>query len=293
MSQTSDVQDFLGNTVNQAVVRITGNQGSQGINGFLFDIVGDEELQFDSEVTDHYIETNSSIQDHIALRPRKYTLSGFVGELNDVLAQNIINALTTITGVSIVSPYMPTFSTQATQVYTQAATVAQQASTMAQNVVNSANGIYSLFSGAATYANRQQAGYLTFLRLWQDQRLSNLNLCTVETPWDTLYNMAIENVRIVQKDASNMVSEFSVTFKEMRFVDTNVTYQNPSQSIGTQGTSPNFTQADPVANASAVPSANGGTSGAPNDINNVPVSVANQLSPSFSLVTSGYGGNVA
>ena len=235
MCQSKDVQDFLGNVVNKVVVKITGGKNSTGINGFVFDVTGDEEMQFDSDITDHYIEKNSSIQDHIALKPRRYTVSGFVGELSDKLAQTISNALSTVTGLSIVGPYLPQWSEQATQLYAKVGAEVQQAASFAQHAVNAADGIYALFQGASTTLTKQQAAYFCFLNLWQNQRYMQLNLCTIETPWDTLYNMAVENVRILQKDSSNMVSEFSVTFKEMRFIKINPYTPDINQTLSTQG----------------------------------------------------------
>lgn len=52
-----------------------------GVAGFLFDIVGDETVMLTSEITDHYVEDNTAIQDHVALAPEQITLKGTVGEL--------------------------------------------------------------------------------------------------------------------------------------------------------------------------------------------------------------------
>lgn len=52
-----------------------------GIAGFLFDIVGDEMVMLTSEITDHYVEDNTAIQDHVALAPEQITVKGIVAEL--------------------------------------------------------------------------------------------------------------------------------------------------------------------------------------------------------------------
>ena len=50
-----------------------------GIAGFKFHIPQTEQVQFENEITDHYIETGSTIQDHVAQRPI-ITLTGLVGD---------------------------------------------------------------------------------------------------------------------------------------------------------------------------------------------------------------------
>ena len=53
------------------------------VSGFLFDVKGRDELTLASNITDHYVENNSAIQDHIALKPITIRLNGFVGELKN------------------------------------------------------------------------------------------------------------------------------------------------------------------------------------------------------------------
>lgn len=63
----------------KAIVR--PNNPPLGIAGFLFDITGDEWAELSSQITDHYTESNSTIQDNIALEPEKVTVRGLVAEL--------------------------------------------------------------------------------------------------------------------------------------------------------------------------------------------------------------------
>ena len=52
--------------------------------GFLFNILGEEVVTLTADATDHYVEDNSAIQDHIALKPITITLHGYIGEVNNV-----------------------------------------------------------------------------------------------------------------------------------------------------------------------------------------------------------------
>jgi len=47
---------------------------------YLFDIIESNQIEAEADITDHYVEDNSACQDHMALKPIRYTLSGFVAE---------------------------------------------------------------------------------------------------------------------------------------------------------------------------------------------------------------------
>jgi hypothetical protein len=202
---------LVGDVVNKFIVKPTGDDAYVGSKGFVFDVVGDEDVAFDADITDHYIESNYSIQDHIALRPPKFTLSGFIGELNDILANSTLNILTTIQSLAGVAEYTPSFAQQSAQVYGAIAGVVSQVGM----VVNQATNLYQSITGALTSNSKQQAAYNYFTNLYMNRKL-----CTVETPWAVWKEMAIESIRIIQKDSNRFVSEFSITFKQIRIVST-------------------------------------------------------------------------
>jgi hypothetical protein len=143
--------------------------------------------------------------------PPRFTLSGYMGELNDIFQTSFLNVLTTIQSMSAIGPYTLSFGAQATQVYSQLAGVASQVGT----VLNQASNAYQILTGASTSTSRQQLAYNYFVNLYMDR-----TLCTVETPWATWSEMAIESIRILQKSDNNMITEFSITFKQIRKVST-------------------------------------------------------------------------
>lgn len=94
----------------EAGTAIVNILSTTGIAGFKFHVPETEQIQFENEITDHYIETGSAIQDHIAQRPIIITLTGLVGDyfysvnkIEDMLA------LVTPT-VSLVKEFVPEFS---------------------------------------------------------------------------------------------------------------------------------------------------------------------------------------
>src|ERR1700749_4599634 len=68
----------------------------------LFHYEGEQSVKLSSDITDHFIEDNTTLQDQIALRPIKISTHGFIGELNNVpppalaLLQQATNTLTTL-----------------------------------------------------------------------------------------------------------------------------------------------------------------------------------------------------
>ena len=200
-------QNLINSTANQYIVRALDNPNRNGVSGFLFDILEDEEVLLESIITDSYVETNISVQDHIALRPLRFTLKAFVGEL----VNNTQNALASIFVATQALPAIggltPQFSPQDAQFYAKVNTVTQSL----QNVVNQATNLYTLFAGTNTAATKQQIGFKYFYQLWQTKQL-----VSVETPFGNFDDMAIESVRAVQQANTREISDFTVTFKMIR-----------------------------------------------------------------------------
>ena len=216
-----DVNGFVNNVTNQYIVRPLGGLRSIGISGFIFDIEGDDEVNLDAEITDHYVEDNYAIQDHIALRPTRIVLRGYVAELTDLFPNSLLSVLTKVQSLSSIGGFLPTFTAQATKVYTQVAGVVSRVG----QVVNQARNVFDLFGQKSTSANKQQNAY----KFFQDMRESR-TLCTVETPFQVFNNMAIENVRAIQKEPTKFISDFQITFKQIRVVAT--VKKNASSSGG-------------------------------------------------------------
>jgi hypothetical protein len=76
---TLDLVKSLSTLDQQAIVR--PNNPPAGIAGFLFDIELDSKIELTSDITDNFVENNTAVQDHIALRPETVTFRGIVAEL--------------------------------------------------------------------------------------------------------------------------------------------------------------------------------------------------------------------
>lgn len=191
----------------------------------LFHYEGENTSTLESDITDHFVEDNTAIQNQIALRPVLVTTQGFIGELNNVppnaafqAAQVAAQKLTVIAG------YTPSLSTTALLAYDEALAAYQAAASL----VNSAVSAYSSITGQGGESvingtgvdlqpnqTKQQQYYQQFYGYWASR-----TLFTVQTPWAIFQNMAIKTLRAIQSAETNTISDFEITFKQIRFAST-------------------------------------------------------------------------
>lgn len=231
----------------------TNTNTKQTLPSLLFHYEGEQTVTIQSDITDHYIEDNTAIQDQISLKPEIITTHGFIGELNDVApyglqtAQYVANKLTTI------GSYTPGLSATALLAYNEAFQLYQ----VAANAVNSAVSTWGSISGTNGESvvgnngfqllgnqNKQQVAFQQFYGYWK-QRV----LFTVQTPWAVFQNMAIMSVRAVQDSETAFISDFEVQFKRIRLATTASVSQ--TQALLLQGRLNQ--QASGVQNNGAVP----------------------------------------
>lgn len=221
----ADFANYTMSAVNAFMVKPEIPEFSQQgeISGFLFDVKGRDELNLTSDITDHYIEDNSAIQDHIAIKPITIRLNGFVGEVRTNYDANTWqNTIATYASKSTALSYLaPEITTQAKSVFNQMERL-YGLYEKANNSIYSKDdptkrNLYNTFKGtaAAQTETRQQEAFQYFKKSWQARQTF-----TIQTPWQTLKQMAITNLRATQYDETKFVTEFEITFKQLRFAST-------------------------------------------------------------------------
>lgn len=214
------IQDFISSVADSYVVRPTGDYPNKiGTGGFLFDILDQEEAVVEAEATDHYVEKNYAVQDHIAIRPIIFTLKGFVGELNDISIIGQTSILTKIQSLGDLGGLAPDLGQQAAQVYSKISSVTAKVN----SVINQANNIFDIFRAKNTSATRAQEAFIFFSNL-----CTNRILCSVETPFGNkpFENMMVMRVSAINRGETKIISDFTVMFKQIRTVET-ITEINP------------------------------------------------------------------
>lgn len=161
----------------------------------LFDIIKSDSLSMQADITDHYVEDNTAVQDTMAIKPIEITLSGFVAEKvydrSLMVTGAIENAFSKIAPISALIP---------------------QISSYANVVVNASRYVKS---STNRYINSKQEQVYQALRDLRDNR----TLVTVKTPYGTFDDMLILDVHIEQGDSTS-ISDLNVTVKEYNSVAT-------------------------------------------------------------------------
>ena len=190
-----------------AIVR--PNNPPPGIAGFLFDVTNDDTAELESDITDYFVEDNTSIQDHIALRPETVTVTAEAAEL--VMAMPVASSpVSHDNPLPLVGGLQPQLApgAQAQQVRLQKVTVATNAGTAG------ANSLFGYYIAPFLQQKEQTKQSLIFgyiYQLWKGRQLFS-----VETPWGFFTNMAILSVTAHQGPTNRVVSDFSITFKKIR-----------------------------------------------------------------------------
>lgn len=185
-----------------------------GYAGFVFDITKDETVELDSEITDHYLEDGTAVQDHIALAPERVTVSGLVGEFKHISenepskGQKVTQKLTTL------QSYIPPLGSAAQTAY-NALTKGWGG---VSDAVDDISSLWKSYRNINIPSDEQQKAFIYF------EALRNAKVTfTIQTPFRYYTDMAIERVTSRQSGSTRDESEFEVVFKKLRFVSTEIT----------------------------------------------------------------------
>lgn len=221
--------------IGTAIVSILSNTG---IAGFKFNCPQSEQVTMQSEITDHYIDINRPVQDHIALRPVTITLTGLQGEyfysvnqIEDILAK-------VVPTLSLVKQFLPKLTTATEQIkfgkkilnenlkgaaaYTAVFDKRLSFNDKFRTVWDVFNGedLFKEFQDIFKLKSSQTRAFLFFQAMWKSRARF-----TVETTWRRYDNMAITDV-IPLRDQNADITEFTVKFKQINYMITQTTDLN-------------------------------------------------------------------
>jgi hypothetical protein len=203
-----DSRDYL-DSKTQATVEI---KNAPGIKGWVFDITNEESIELRSDITDHFTESNSYINDHIVNQPEKVTLSGLVGELVYEPPRGLEAAAAALENkLEIVEAFAGDLTPGAVQAAQGAVGAVESAVSQANQVLDRAQNVLTQFSGDDQTPTRQAKAIGELFALWKSKQL-----VTVQTPWKFYTNMIIESIRVTQGETISE-TDVSVSLKELRF----------------------------------------------------------------------------
>ena len=221
-----NVADYLNKKISALV-----STKEKGISGWVFDIDKNASTKLSADITDHYMEDNSVVNDHIVRKPIEVTLTGLIGELVYKKPEGIVADISMVSGtLSIVDTYLGDYSPQALQKANLLLGQIQKNANMLSQLGQKAQNMVKAFSGDGQYKTMQQVAYNELKALYDNDKL-----LTLQTPHAYYENMKIKDLSFTQDEDSESYSDISVTLKEIRFAKTTTTKKNTGDNRnGTQ-----------------------------------------------------------
>lgn len=205
----SNAREYVDNKAN-VLVR---PKSSPGISGFLFDVPETEDVNITSEITDHYTEDNSYINDHEVRKPITITLTGLIGELVYRAPEGIGGSVQELSNrLEVVEAYAGNFTPGAIQTMQRVVDRSESVISSLNQKLDRVQNVVSFFDSEGPEETAQQKAFNNLFSLWKSSIL-----LTVQTPWRYFDNMRITNIGFSQDPESNQISNITVTLKELRF----------------------------------------------------------------------------
>lgn len=190
-----------------------------------FTIEDENSITLQADATDHYLENNEAIQDHVALHPAIITTSAFVGEVTTKIDGELGELDHLIQEkLTQVSQYLPKVTETATQVLN----TLKQTVAVAKKAKDAIGSAWDMINGKDVEKKTKQQAIFEQFRMYFLER----TLFKVNTPWAQYDNCIIEKFQAFQTGETENITNFTVTFKQLRFV--NAYYQVRDGRNGTQ-----------------------------------------------------------
>lgn len=218
---------------------LTGIKSGYDSKCFIFDLKKDYKLNLSSDITDHYVESNVAIQDHVGLRPIIIEVSGCIGEkrllggtlFTKLMAQyenpryeqqseegkNIFNSIDSYLGrMGSLTSFAPNIVNQSLNIYNTAKYV--YATT---NKVINLDKKDSLGNRRFAYNSEYDKEYIKETKQfewidWFKTQWWNRASFSIVTPYGVFDNMYIMELNATQPENTRYVTNLNIRFKQIR-----------------------------------------------------------------------------
>lgn len=223
---------------------ITGiRSGLDNQRAFVFDLKKDYKFTLSSDITDHYVEDNVAIQDHIGLRPIILEVTGVISEINLLQTENDERK----PQKSLQDIETPTDLFNATDSYLSRmgslTSFAPNLTNQALNIYNSAKFSYALANKVVNMSKKDDSHKITqgefekdeskikqtkqcFWVKWFKTQWENRASFSIVTPYDVLHNMFIVEFNATQPENTRYITNISIKFKQIRAARTQKKFCN-------------------------------------------------------------------
>ncbi|MDR3244663.1 MAG: hypothetical protein LBT79_07945 [Elusimicrobiota bacterium] len=206
---------------------ITGIGADDFTDGFIFDVKGEESVDFESDITDHYIESNSPLQDHIALKPIIVNVKGFVGEVKSATPKALAGIAGYVGKLQALTPFAPQLTAQAQAIYNEV----ERNYRIYEEANKTAKSIWGDFKDQTDGLNvpYQSRVFNFFKKCWATRMLF-----IIQTQWTIFENMTIKNLKSEQGEETKYITDFSIIFKQINFAQDITTKPTAKSGRATQ-----------------------------------------------------------
>lgn len=194
--------------------------------------INSDKLDLEADITDHYVEDNSTVQDHMAIKPIRYTVRGIIGEKvftplepyeYQVPSKNISKLATATNLLSTLSPTLSSYMQTAVAAYNYVEDSYKRYAGTISNIKDffSKNKTGRTINATSTndvIKDSKQERALNEILIFQQKR----TLVDIDSPYGYFSNFLIESAYIEQTDTI-WKSELVVNLKEYRSVETLLT----------------------------------------------------------------------
>ena len=220
---TKTVQAWLNQKENEL---IGGVLFSESTNGQIllfnnFGICTQNNLSLKSDITNHYTEENYWINDHWAINPPQYTLSGLIGELIYTVPEGWTQKVESLYGptglglLSVLSPTLGSYTSGILNVTRKVQSVVNKYINIAKQSANKIKDFALKKAGITVVKKTNQRRVLDEL----ENLMNNRILVNVVTPYGTYNRLAIVAINIRQNENTRFISDVEITFQKWRSVD--------------------------------------------------------------------------
>lgn len=241
---------------------VTGITSGYDNIAFIFDLKKEYKLNLSSDITDHYVEDNVAIQDHIGLKPIILDVVGSIGEVNlnaagkkmneakiksEIFSKkegktNIFNAVDSYSNrMGSLTSFVPNIANQARDIYDSAKSV-YNTGKKAFNFVKDPTGKTKKSKGSGfayteTYTENEiykskQFYWIDWFKTQWEHRAS----FTIVTPYGVLRDMYIMELSASQPDNTRYVTNLNIKFKKINKATVLTADKKVSQAMDIQQT---------------------------------------------------------
>lgn len=179
---------------------------------YFFSVLQSDELNAESDITDHYVENNTAVQDHVSLKPLEFTVRGLIGEkvYNREVLKTTGDVETELDKLKPIGAFLPSVSN-----YAQ---VAINAVSYVESSVQRYKSSFDKIFKNKTQSPLQEKVCNELLQLRANRTLMSLYIDNV----GKFNNLLIKSARITQED-SIYASQLIVELKQYNSVSTQTT----------------------------------------------------------------------